>query len=79
MNYTTALIDGFAKLGCAYDHKTVSPEMIQKRAARTGDGTKYQFIKDEFEHTSNNVVWGWDDDDMIPEDINDAMILNKCD
>ncbi|KAF7396048.1 hypothetical protein HZH68_010098 [Vespula germanica] len=78
MNFTTAVIDGFAKLGWAYDLKTVSPEMIQRRAARTGDGTKYHLIDHEYEHTSNNV-WGWDDSDMIPEDIQDAKILNKCD
>ncbi|XP_043674372.1 acyl-CoA Delta-9 desaturase-like [Vespula pensylvanica] len=78
MNFTTAVIDGFAKLGWAYDLKTVSPEMIQRRAARTGDGTKYHLIDHEYEHASNNV-WGWDDSDMIPEDIQDAKILNKCD
>ncbi|XP_071440253.1 acyl-CoA Delta-9 desaturase-like, partial [Hetaerina americana] len=39
LNSTTAFIDFFAKIGWAYDLKTVSPEVIEKRAQRTGDGS----------------------------------------
>ena len=39
MNFTAAFIDFFAKIGWAYDLKTVSPEIIKKRVLRTGDGT----------------------------------------
>lgn len=66
------MIDGFAKLGWAYDLKTVSPEMIQKRAAQTGDGSKYQIIEDQHEHTYDDPVWDLDDRDMIPEDIQEG-------
>lgn len=39
MNLTTAFIDFFAKIGWAYDLKTVSRDIIEKRIIRTGDGT----------------------------------------
>ncbi|XP_044744002.1 acyl-CoA Delta-9 desaturase-like [Chrysoperla carnea] len=39
INVTTHLINFFAKIGWAYDLKTVSDDMIQKRVLRTGDGT----------------------------------------
>ncbi|KAI4499366.1 hypothetical protein M0802_005626 [Mischocyttarus mexicanus] len=78
INFTTAIIDGFAKLGLAYNLKTVSHEMIKKRASRTGDGTKYEHDENhQHNHTHSNAVWGWDDPDIIPEDVQDVRILNK--
>ncbi|XP_030750838.1 acyl-CoA Delta(11) desaturase-like [Sitophilus oryzae] len=62
-NFSTALIDMFAKIGWAYDLKTVSTDMIKKRVERTGDG-------------SHNL-WGWGDKDQPKEDYEDATILNK--
>lgn len=41
VNITTAFIDFCARLGLAYDMKTVPVEAIKRRAIRTGDGTKY--------------------------------------
>lgn len=82
MNFTTAVIDGFAKIGWAYDLKTVSTDMIKKRALRTGDGTRYESGKDHehiHDHTHEDAVWGWDDTDMKPEDIQEAKIINKAD
>ncbi|XP_048000569.1 acyl-CoA Delta(11) desaturase-like isoform X1 [Leguminivora glycinivorella] len=38
-NYTNALIEFFERIGWAWDLKRASPEMIAKRALRTGDGT----------------------------------------
>ncbi|KAJ8680143.1 hypothetical protein QAD02_015930 [Eretmocerus hayati] len=38
-NFATAFIDFFAKVGWAYDLKTVSKDMIEKRVKRTGDGS----------------------------------------
>lgn len=64
-NTTTAFIDFFSKLGWAYDLKTVSPEMIKKRAERTGDGS--------------HPVWGWGDKDIPSEDIQEAVVINKKD
>lgn len=65
MNLTTAFIDFFAKIGWAYDLKTVSKEIIKKRVERTGDGT----------HESN--TWGWGDEDQDKDEIKMADIINK--
>ncbi|XP_063636130.1 acyl-CoA Delta(11) desaturase-like [Cydia splendana] len=39
-NYSTALIELFAKVGWAYDLRPASPDIIAKRAHRTGDGSR---------------------------------------
>ncbi|KAG4080092.1 hypothetical protein HA402_008163 [Bradysia odoriphaga] len=66
-NLTTAFIDTFAKLGWAYDRKSVSPEMIARRAAKCGDGT--HFLDSEESH--KNPVWGLGDNDISQEDLDD--------
>ncbi|XP_015515262.1 acyl-CoA Delta-9 desaturase [Neodiprion lecontei] len=77
-NFTTAFIDFFAWLGQAYDLKTVPLNMIKKRAARTGDGTRID--RDEhYGHSHEGAIWGWGDIDMHTEDILDAQITNKTD
>lgn len=43
-NFTTAFIDFCAFLGLAYDMKTAPNEMIRKRAAKTGDGSRYLLL-----------------------------------
>nr|CAD7268140.1 unnamed protein product [Timema shepardi] len=53
-NLTTAFIDMFAKIGWAYDLKTVSPDMVKRRVERSGDGS--------------HELWGWGDKDMSEED-----------
>ena len=65
MNFTTAFIDFFAKVGWAYDLKSVSIDMIRKRVERTGDGTHH--------------LWGWGDKDQTKEDIADCVITHKKD
>lgn len=65
MNVTTAFIDFFAKIGWAYDLKSVSKEIIQKRVERTGDNT----------HESH--TWGWGDKDQDQEEKLLANIINK--
>jgi stearoyl-CoA desaturase (Delta-9 desaturase) len=67
MNVTTAFIDFFAKIGWAYDLKTVSHDIIQKRVERTGDMT----------HESQQHTWGWGDKDQDQEEKEMATILNK--
>ena len=62
LNLTTAFIDFFVWLGWAYDCKTVSQEMIKRRAQRTGDG-------------SHNL-WGWGDADIPEEDVRDLHIIS---
>lgn len=65
-NYTTAFIDLFAKIGWAYDLKSVSDDMIRQRVTRTGDGS--------------HSVWGWGDKDQPAEEREGAVITNhvKC-
>ncbi|TMW54346.1 hypothetical protein DOY81_000619 [Sarcophaga bullata] len=65
MNLTTAFIDFFAKIGWAYDLKTVSADIIKKRVKRTGDGT--------------HEIWGWGDKDQPKDEIDAAVIINKKD
>nr|XP_018907804.1 PREDICTED: acyl-CoA Delta(11) desaturase-like [Bemisia tabaci] len=61
VNLATAWVDLFAWLGQVYERKTVNPEMVAKRARRTGDGTHPH-------HHHGPGVWGWNDDDVPQED-----------
>lgn len=71
MNFTTAFIDFFAKIGWAYDLKTVSHEIIQKRIERTGDGThSHKAAIDEH-------LWGYGDENQDAEEKKMIPILNK--
>lgn len=65
LNVTTAFIDFFAKIGWAYDLKSVSSEIIKKRVIRTGDGS--------------HATWGWGDKDQPKEEIEHALITHKKD
>jgi stearoyl-CoA desaturase (delta-9 desaturase) len=78
-NFTTAFIDFFSRIGWAYDLKTVSTEMIRRRAARTGDGSRHSDAPLEDLHEIDNGIWGWGDKDMSEEDIKEVKIYNKCD
>ncbi|XP_049868594.1 acyl-CoA Delta-9 desaturase-like [Pectinophora gossypiella] len=62
LNLTKMFIDTMAKLGLAYDLKTVSHEVIEKRVKRTGDGS--------------HDVWGWDDKDVPAEHKEITTIVN---
>lgn len=62
-NLTTAFIDMFAKIGWAYDLKSVSDEIIKRRVERTGDGT--------------HPTWGWGDSDQDQIEIDHAMITHQ--
>lgn len=73
MNLTTAFIDFFAKIGWAYDLKTVSSEIIQKRVDRTGD----QSSADERHSGRLTGVWGWGDKDQDQEEKKMASIIHK--
>ncbi|RZF38405.1 hypothetical protein LSTR_LSTR006531 [Laodelphax striatellus] len=64
-NMTTAFIDFFAKIGWAYDLKTVPHHVIKARALRAGDGTYKE-----------PEVWGWNDKDVNPEDRRNATVIN---
>lgn len=90
LNFTTAFIDFFARIGWAYDLKTVSKDIIEKRVARTGvvgsergeqvDENNNVVEKTPIEHKPHDeetLLWGWDDADMRSEDKSDALILRK--
>lgn len=74
MNLTTAFIDFFAKIGWAYDLKTVSHEIIQKRIERTGDGTHLHSHSAGSETTH---LWGYGDSEQDAEEKKMIPILNK--
>lgn len=56
VNVTAAFIDFMAKIGWAYDLRTVQLEIMQKRAERTGYGT-LKSSKDPQHHMNN--IWKW--------------------
>ncbi|CAK1540452.1 unnamed protein product [Leptosia nina] len=47
LNFTKLFIDTMAKIGWAYDLKTVSTEVIEKRVKRTGDGSHEEWGYEE--------------------------------
>lgn len=51
-----------AKIGWAYDLKTVTPDMIKMRIDRTGDGTKTN-------------IWGLADPEQSEEDRHNVKII----
>ena len=63
LNFTTGFIDFFAKIGWAYDLKSVSPDIIEKRVKRTGDGS--------------HATWGWGDKDQQKDEIDSAVRLHR--
>lgn len=62
-NLTTMFIDFMAKIGLAYDLKTVSADTIQKRVERTGDGS--------------HATWGWGDKDQSSTERQEALITHQ--
>ncbi|EDS40308.1 acyl-CoA Delta(11) desaturase [Culex quinquefasciatus] len=68
-NVTTGFIDAFAKLGWAYERKSVSPDIIERRAAKYGDGTR--FLSDDCAH--RDPVWGFGDTDIAKEDLDEIL------
>lgn len=63
LNFTTAFIDFFARIGWAYDLKSVSDDMVKKRVLRTGDGS--------------HEVWGWGDKDQMQEEMDEAIVTHR--
>lgn len=63
LNPTKVFIDACARIGWAYDMKTVSQEIIDKRTERTGDGSKN--------------LWGWGDADQSEEERRSVKVTNR--
>ncbi|XP_017780908.1 PREDICTED: (11Z)-hexadec-11-enoyl-CoA conjugase-like [Nicrophorus vespilloides] len=85
LNVTTSIIDFFAWMGWAYDLKTVSRDMIERRSKRTGDGTRSptqseELLEDDQRREGHGIaggIWGWGDGDMTAEDLNAAEVHNR--
>jgi stearoyl-CoA desaturase (delta-9 desaturase) len=81
LNFTAAFIDFFAKLGLAYDLKTVSHKVIEDRVKRTGDGSHPNFLTDHHHHSHGDddspPVWGWGDADIPKENIEVTETLHR--
>lgn len=58
-NPTARLIELFAKIGWAYDLKSVESDMVKRRVERTGDGSHSKWGK--------NPLYGWGDKDQTAE------------
>ncbi|XP_076628649.1 acyl-CoA Delta-9 desaturase isoform X2 [Colletes latitarsis] len=77
-NMTTAFIDFWARMGQAYDMKTIPVDVVKKRAIRTGDGSRYH-TDETPKHSHEGAKWGWGDEDMEPDEIQAVEIINKSD
>lgn len=64
LNLSTAFIDFFAKIGWAVNRKSVSPEMVRRRAEKCGDGS--HIMSHAF--AEKDAVWGYGDTDIPRED-----------
>jgi stearoyl-CoA desaturase (delta-9 desaturase) len=63
INVTTHFLNFCARMGWAYDLKTVPGHVLKKRVERTGDGS--------------HELWGWGDRDMTERDRQMTEIINK--
>jgi stearoyl-CoA desaturase (delta-9 desaturase) len=83
LNLSTLVIDMFSLIGWAYDLKTVPAELVNKRALRTGDGTRKNTGAGDASTTSPppppTNVYGWTDNDLPEEDRQMAQIYKKSD
>lgn len=87
LNWTSLFIDFFAKIGWAYDLKTVSHKVIEDRVKRTGDGTHLKFqSQGELTEVEKRIgagdgvaPWGWGDKDIPAESIEVTETLYKKD
>lgn len=71
-NTSTSIIDAFARIGWAFDRKSVSPAMVARRAARTGDGSTTVL----HDHHSGPSYWGYGDPDIPTDDLVDLKQMS---
>lgn len=84
MNFSTAFLDFMHYIGQAYDLKTATKEMIEKRSKRTGDGTRQSVLKeaiaDQGFHSyldDGEHLWGWGDKDMKDDEVDFVLKTNN--
>lgn len=70
-NLTTGFIDGMAKIGWAFERKSVSPAMVARRAAKHGDGSWMSH-----ENAHKQAVWGYGDNDIPLDDYQELKSMN---
>jgi len=63
-NFNAMIIDFFASMGWVYDRKKVSPEMIARRVAKSGDGSHYL----SHDEAHKNSIYGYGDKDIDQAD-----------
>ncbi|TMW52723.1 hypothetical protein DOY81_002173 [Sarcophaga bullata] len=56
-----------------FGSKSVSPDMVKRRALKCGDGTR--FLSDEFAH--KDQVWGYGDKDLPQEDLQELTKMKS--
>ncbi|XP_063243801.1 acyl-CoA Delta-9 desaturase-like [Bacillus rossius redtenbacheri] len=74
-NLSTAFIDLFARLGWAYELRTVPPEMAARRARRTGDGSHRLQGGAPGVSDRGDSLWGWGDRDMPAEEVLEVRLF----
>lgn len=70
-------------IGWAYDLRTVSQDILDKRAARTGDGTrakstsltKIDLNKNHHVNVDDGIVWGWNDKDLVEHQRQNVFVV----
>ncbi|XP_063924314.1 acyl-CoA Delta-9 desaturase-like isoform X2 [Zophobas morio] len=67
-NWSTAFIDFMARVGWAYDLKSVPTELVSRKVRKSGDGS-WQFL--------NDYSWGWGDKEMNKDDIKMTRITYR--
>jgi len=72
-NWTTGFIDAMAKIGLAYDLKTVDQKAIQRRKEKTGDGSHAHGHQHGIH---GGGPWGWGDKSIPKKDIKVTRVLN---
>nr|XP_018907793.1 PREDICTED: acyl-CoA Delta(11) desaturase-like [Bemisia tabaci] len=77
LNFSAALVDAFAKLGWAYDLKTVPERMVAERVLKTGDGSHPLSQAAHSHPNGEDAVYGWNDLDMPQEHRDIALITHK--
>lgn len=64
-NFTIPFIDFFAKIGWAYDLKTVSDDMIRRRVLRTGDGSHRYSKEAAKQKTTNELLASYNNNNNV--------------
>ncbi|XP_070502648.1 acyl-CoA Delta12-desaturase-like [Chironomus tepperi] len=83
-NFTTGILDFMAWIGWATDLKMIDPNLVSKRALRTGDGSHISsriYLNNNYEdsrtYQTNEHIWGWQDETVCDEEKQVVKIINN--